>query len=267
MPLKLSARERKAQPPEVQEDIEQRAIQPKLEPDEAEPMEPGRPYQAFVESRLRQYLRDNYIRSMVKPTQEEIRAAAMPILCKALRNRPGRKLYPYLNMAHHAVADVVEHVRDAHWTRTPLSDPFASPTYVDALIQLAHDADWLAPELLLPDHPGPRHPPVYYRIDIDSKMPVPTEESLIRGDYVYTRSGQRITKAAFIYPWQEPGRFPTERDFITLGWDTCYRLGMTSKKIEIFIHGISKIESRSTPWVVPLNLLHFAPNPNPSIGL
>lgn len=105
-------------------------------------------------------------------------------------------------MAHRAVADVVEHARDARWTRRPLSDPFASPTYVDALIQLAHDADWLARGLPLPDHPGSRHPPVYYRIDIDSRMPVPTEDSLIRGDYVFTRYGQCITKAAFIHPWQ-----------------------------------------------------------------
>ena len=265
MPLKLTARKQKAQPPEVQKDIEQRAKQPKLEPDEAEPMEPGRPYQAFVESRLRQYLRDNNIRSLVKPTQEEIRAAAMPILCKALRNRPGRKLYPYLNMAHHAVADVVEHARETRWTRRPLSDPFARPTYVDALIQLARDADWLARELPLPDYSGPRHPPVYYRIDIASRMPVPTEDSLIRGDYVYTRYGQRITKAAFIHPWREAGRFPSERDFVALGRHMCYRLGFTGRNIEIFIHGISKLEDRPTPWIIPLNLLHFSPIFHPSI--
>ena len=117
MPLKLTAREREPLPPEAQEEIEQRAKQPKLEPAEAKAMEPGRPYQAFVESKLRQYLQDNNIRSLVKPTQQEIRAAAMPILCRALRYRAGHRI-------HYAIAGMVQHVLETGWIKPPFSEAF-----------------------------------------------------------------------------------------------------------------------------------------------
>ena len=42
-------------PPQVQEDEELRVEQPALDLVEVEPMEPGRPYQAFVESEARKY--------------------------------------------------------------------------------------------------------------------------------------------------------------------------------------------------------------------
>ena len=254
MPLKLTAREREPQPSEEQEEIEQRANQPKLEPAEAKAMEPGRPYQAFVESKLRQYLRDNNIRSLVKPTQDEIHAAAMPILCQALRNRPGHK-------RHHAVVGIVQHALETGWIKPPFSKACESPNYVEALIQLAHEAGWLAREIILPDYPGPEHPPLYYRMDLNSHLPVPTEDSLIRGNYVYTLCGHRVTRAGFIHPWLDPDKFPTKNDFVVRGWDVCYRLGLTRTGVEIFIHGISTISSYPVPWITPLNLLNFTPNP------
>ena len=89
MPLSgKRAREAKSPPRQEQEDAAPQAGRPRLEAAEAEAMEPERPYQTFVESRLRQYLRDNNVHSLVKPSQQEIRSAAMPILCRVLRNRP-----------------------------------------------------------------------------------------------------------------------------------------------------------------------------------
>ena len=177
----------------------------------------------------------------------------MPILCRALRNRAGHR-------RHYAIAGMVQHALETGWIKPPFSEAFESPNHVEALIQLAYEANWQARELPLPDHPGPRHPPVYYRIDTASRLPVPTKDSLIRGDYVYTRYGRRrITKAAFIHPWQELDRFPYEDDFVKLGWDTCYRLEFTGRKIEIFIHRISKSESIHTPWIASLDILHFSP--------
>ena len=41
------------------------------------------------------------------------------------------------------------------------------------LIQLADDANWLAREIPLPDHPPPKHPPIYYKIDPETNRPVP----------------------------------------------------------------------------------------------
>ena len=116
MPSKRTAQQREPQPHREPDEAAPSAERPRLEPAEDDTVETERPYRVFVESRLSQYLRDNNVRSLIKPTREEIRAAAMPILCRALRNRPCRKLNPYLNMAHHAVADVVEHAREERWT-------------------------------------------------------------------------------------------------------------------------------------------------------
>ena len=174
--------------------------QPRVEPDEAQAMEPDRPYQDFVESRLRQYLQDNNIRSLVKPTQTEIRSAAMPILCAAQRKKLGPKLNPALNRAHMAVNTVQLHAADSGWIRHPFILSETSPNFVEALIQLADDADWLAREIPLPDHPPPKHPTIYYTIDPETKRPVPRENSLIRGDYVYF-DGSRITESSHIHPW------------------------------------------------------------------
>ena len=81
MPLIKTDRVRESHPPQEWEEVEPAAQRLMPEPVEDVPMASGRPHQDFVENRLRQYLQDSNIRSLVKPTQEEIRSAAMPILC------------------------------------------------------------------------------------------------------------------------------------------------------------------------------------------
>ena len=66
MPLKLTARQRESHSPEKQEDAEPDVKRPRLEAAEAVGMELERPYQAFVKSKLRQYLRDNNIHSLIR---------------------------------------------------------------------------------------------------------------------------------------------------------------------------------------------------------
>ena len=264
MPLKRIAQQLEPMPSEEQGIA---VKQPCPVPAEAEPMEPGRPYQAFVESRLRQYLRDNNIRSLVKPAQQEIRAAALPILCQALRRRPGRKLDPYLNMAHHAVADVVERAREQRWTRRPLSAPYASPNYIDALIQLADDTDWLAREVPLPEHPPPKHPPIYYTMDLKRNKLVPRENSLIRGDYVYApRSGARVTDDDQIYPWISSKHYPepSREEFSDLGLNAGYTLEYEGGKIKIIINWFELVRDIPERRSTPLGDLYFSPHP-PSI--
>ena len=74
---KKTSRQREAPPAPVQEELAAAAKKPDPEPVTVNLMEPGRPYRAFVESRLTRYLRDNNIRSLVKLAREEIRTAAM----------------------------------------------------------------------------------------------------------------------------------------------------------------------------------------------
>ena len=112
------------------------------EPVEDVPMASGRPHQDFVENRLRQYLQDSNIRSLVKPTQEEIRSAAMPILCQGLRRRKGDKKYLDPKLAHRGVAAMVQHALEKGWINPPFSEAYVSPTYVEAMIELARDARW-----------------------------------------------------------------------------------------------------------------------------
>ena len=261
MPLtRKTARDPEVLSSREQEEEEPRPNRPKLEPIEAEAMEPGRPHQDFVESKLRQYLRDNNVRSLVKPTREEIRAAAMPILCAAQRRRTGWSPW---TMAHHAVADVVEHAREERWTWLPLSEPYASPTHVDALIQLADDAGWLAREIPLPDHPPPKHPPIYYTTDPETNRPVPRTDSLIRADYVYTPEGMRITEDEYIHPWIDPfNRLPVKNDLITRGWDACYTLHFgVGNNPEIMVHWIKQEYGFPILAYVTLNSMRFSPYP------
>ena len=255
MPLtRKTARVPEPHPSQEQEEEEQRAKTPRLEPVEAQPMGPL-PYRDFVEREARNFWHEiGNTRNLTKPTQEEIRAAAMPILCRALRNRTGHR-------RHRAVADIVQHALETGWIKPPFSEACESPNHVEALIQLAHEANWLAREIILPGYPGPKHPPLYYRIDLNSHLPVPTEDSLIRGNYVYTLYGHRVTKAGFIHPWLDPDKFPTKNDFVVRGWDVCYRLGLTRTGVEIFIHGISTISSYPVPWITRLYLLNFTPDP------
>ena len=266
MPI-IKVKIQEPEPPQEQEEVEARPIRPRLEPAEAWAVEQElsgslpatarqqRPYQNFVEREARNFWHEiGNTRNLTKPTQEEIRAAAMPILCRALRNRTGHR-------RHHAVVGMVQHALETGWIKPPFSEACESPNHVEALIQLAHEANWLAREIILPGHPGPKHPPLYYRIDLNSHLPVPTEDSLIRGNYLYNLYGHRVTRAGFIHPWLDPDKYPTKNDFVVRGWDVCYRLGLTRTGVEIFIHGISTISSYPVPWITRLNLLNFTPDP------
>ena len=173
------------------------AMQPGLEPGEDLTTAPGRPYQSFVESEVRKYWQEMWdIRNLTKPNREEIQASAMPILIQALRNRTGHR-------RHQAVAGIVQHAAEQGWIRRPsFSEASESPSYIEALIQLADDANWLAREIPLPDHPPPRHPPIYYTIGsrLGRPVPVPREDALIRADYLYKNNGSRLTEDRYIFP-------------------------------------------------------------------
>ncbi len=174
------------------------AMQRWPEADATRAMEPERPYQAFVESEARKYWQEtSQAGALVKPAQEQIRAAALPVLCVALRNRAG-------NRRHQAVADIVQQARDKGWIKRPYSRAHASPSYFDALIQLADDANLVAREIPLPDHPPPHHPPIYYTIESYNgrPVPVPRKDAIIRGHYLYKQmSGRenRLIKGGCMY--------------------------------------------------------------------
>ena len=220
---------------------------PFQEPDEVGASEPGRPHQAFVESRLRQYLRDNDVRSLVKPTRAEIREAAMPILCMA-RNIPeitGR--FPLKRISRHRGAaamrlnHAMENLMPLDWVKAPYSNTYRSPSYVDALIQLADDAGWLAKEIPLPAHAEPHHPAIFYTVEKKYGFPcgIPKEDSLIHADYVHTLNGQRISRQRVIHPWPilREGFFPERGRMLELGWDACYTLSVgKGGKAELQFH-------------------------------
>ena len=146
-------------------------------------MQPGRPYQDYVESEAERYWREMVkVGSLTKPDLQEIRAAARPVLGLAQRYRPRWKLNPALNRAQQAVAAMQLHALEQGWIKPPYSRLQMSPNYVEALVQLADDAGWLAREFPLPDHPPPKHPPIYYTTDPATGRPVPREDSLIRAE-------------------------------------------------------------------------------------
>ena len=131
------ARKLMCRDPQESEEAEPIAIQPRLEPDEAHVVESGRPYQDYVESEARRYWQSLVGRdSLSKPDQEELRTAAMPILCLALRNRPGHR-------RHQAAAAMVQHAFERGWIKIPFSEAHESPSYVEALIELVKDARWI----------------------------------------------------------------------------------------------------------------------------
>ena len=202
-------------------------------------MQPGRPYQDYVENETERYWQEMVkVGSLTKPDLQEIRAGATPVLGLAQRYRPGPKLNPALNRAQQAVAAMQLHALEQGWIKPPYSRSQMSPNYVEALVQLADDAGWLLLEIPLPDHPPPKHPPIYYTIDPATGLPVPTEDSLIRGNYVHTAGGTRLTRADNINPWLSPGALPSLRDMTSRGWDTCYSLDKSGDTVEILLHWV-----------------------------
>ena len=159
-----------------QEEEEPGAKRSKLEPIEAKAMEPGRPYQAFVEREARDYWQSlGGVGSLTKPTQEEIRAAAMPILGAALRRRTGWSPW---TMAHNAVGCMIQHA---------LEKAGKPPKPVRVRIKQC-------------GLPGKSPCRTIWQFTI------PWNDSYIRGDYVCL--GSRITASDRIFPLvnqQRPG--------------------------------------------------------------
>ena len=213
MPLKRSNRQREPHTSREQEEREEeqqevRAKQPKMEPFEDKPAAPGRPYSDYVE------------REAEKFRQEAVKTGS--------RDEPGPELDQAGERALKAVNAMHLHFWEKGWIKPPYSRLEMYPDFVEALIQLAEDTGWLAREILLPVHPEPKHPPVYYTIDPVTKRSVPREDALIRGDYVHTRAGNPITRAEYINPWPHRRRRLIQdiRTLISLGWDASYTFYM-----------------------------------------
>ena len=267
MPGKRIAGVRGSQPaPEHGMEAAEPAVKlPFQEPDEAGASEPGRPHQAFVESRLRQYLRDNDVQSLVKPTRAEIREAAMPILCTARRRRLRR--FP-LDIAHRGAAAAAQHAMESRWIKAPYSNPYRSPSHVDVLIQLAVDTGRLAWEIPLPAHAEPHHPAIFYTVEKNFGFPcgIPREDSLILADYVHTAGGRRISGRSNIHPWPilREGFFPDRDRMLEMGWDACYTLSVGKDgNTEIQFHWAKPfvgVLGEPTLEIIPMRNVHFGPH-------
>ena len=199
MPVKKMMQERQPQPPHAQEELDAGPERPILEESaDAEEIEQGRPYQSYVESELSACLQDNDVQSLVEQPQSELRTVAMSVLGPALRKREGDK-NPYMYMAHAAMEAVVFHMQEQRWTRRPLSDVDAGANYLDALVQLAVDADWHAKEIQFPDHPS-----VLYTRDARTREPIPRVDSYIRNGYLSAVLGSKLYDQNRIYPNTKP---------------------------------------------------------------
>ena len=170
MPLLTSLRKLLCCALQEQEEAEAPQRHPVQEPVAGRAVQPGRPHQDYVESEAERYWQEMVkAGSLTRPDLQELRAGALPVLGLAQRYRPGWKLNPALNRAHMAVNAMQLHAVKSGWLKHPFTLSEASPNYVEALIQLADDAGWLAREIPLPDHPAPRHPPIHYTIDPATK--------------------------------------------------------------------------------------------------
>ena len=288
MPLLTSLRKLLCCAPREQEEAEAPARQPLPEPVEDRSVEAGRPCQDYVENETEKYWQEIVkAGSLTRPDLQELRAGALPVLGLAQRHRPGWKLNPALNRAHMAVNAMQLHAVKSGWLKHPFTLSEASPNYVEALIQLADDAGWLAREIPLPDHPAPRHPPIHYTIDPATKRPVLTEDSLIRGDYVYNpEDGSRIIQDKYIRPWRGRDAWPSLTDVTSRGWYAYYTFSTDragswdspwdafSDRMKITYHwvepigGIPRLMRRSDRTVLStpfgdsvLTGIHFSPYP------
>ena len=262
MPAKLAElAKRKLEYQPEQEQAAPVALHPGLEADEAGPVEAGRPYQAFVESEARKYWQDMVnTGSLTKPDQQELRAAAMPILCKALRKRGGVRFLPPMVKAHMAVNAMHMRAAERGDITRQYNGPHPVADHLEAMIQYADDTRLLAREIPLPEHPDPQHPPICYYIDPVSKCPVPRADAFLRGEYVYKQDGSRTTEDEHIYPYVTPGE-PNAEEMLVQGRWFCYTLDNRWETIQIIIHRVSIIDDLIVLWETPLKNLHFSPHP------
>ncbi len=248
MPAKLITRRREYQPSAEQEQAAPVAQRPLPEADEDEPMEIGRPYQAFVESEARKYWEDMVEQPgrpvkpdrLVKPDQQELRAAAMPILIRALRNRGEVRFLPPTVKAHMAVNAMHRRAADRGETKRPYNGPYPNPDYIEALLQYMENTRLAPQEIPLPWHPEPKHPPIYYYIDPITKKPTPREDALICAKYVRVpwHGGDPVTEASHIHPsvdrYGQPPPVVLENKL-----DVYYRLRDRHVRIEVVICFVS----------------------------
>ncbi len=209
MPAKLIARRREYQPAAEQEQAAPVIQRPLPKADEAEPVEPGRPYQAFVENEARKYWEDMVKQPgrpvkpdrLVKPDQQELRAAAMPILCMGLRKRSGARFLPPTVKAHMAVNVMHMHAAYRKELTRPYEGPYPVSDHIEALLQYMEDTRLAPREIPLPWHEEPKHPPIYYYIDPITRRPTPKEDALICAAYVRRPwDGEPVTEASHIHP-------------------------------------------------------------------
>ena len=236
MPAKLLTRRREYQPAAEREQAAPVALHPGPEADEAEPVEPGRPYQAFVESEARKYWEDLVEQhgTLAKPNQQQLRAAAMPILLRARRNRGGATFLPPTVKAHMAVNFMHEHAADRGETKKPYKGPYPNPDYMEALIQYADDTRLSPQKIPLPWHEEPKHPPIYYYVDPITRQPTPMKDALIGAEYVRRPwyGGEPVTKASHIHPSVDPHKKPPPV-VLENKLDVYYRLRDADVKIEV----------------------------------
>ena len=188
----------------------------------------------------------------------------MPVLVQAQRNRSGWKLNPELNRAHLAVNVMQLHLAESGRIKHPFTLSEASPNYVEALIQLADDANWLAREIPLPDHPPPKHPPIYYTVDPETNRPVPRADSLIRGDYLFQNDGSQLTNISHFHPWLSVRFTPS---FFLLSMTAYYSLVLTPENnVGVRLHWPKHLPARNRILALdlPLRRFHLSPQ-SPSI--
>ena len=117
----------------------------KLEPVEAEPMEQGRPYQAFVEneaSRFRQELTQSG--SQAEPAPVEIRTRSTSEPAPNFLDRTVGK-------SHYAVAGQAQHGLEIYLRTPALSVASACPSRIDTLSRQVKDARWVSRDFLMED--------------------------------------------------------------------------------------------------------------------
>ena len=207
-------------------------------PAQAGPAPAGRPYRDYVENETDRYWREMVKPgSLPKPDRQELRARAFYLRGKAMRRRqcktPDPALAPY--RTHQGLNAVHMYLVHKGFIKPAYSRMETSPGYLEAVFQLQADARWQPRRIPLPAHPDPQHPAIYYYInDPVSNRPVATEDSLIRGHYVYDPAdGSRIIQDEYIRPWRGPAHQPSFHDICSGGWGAYYtfsRLGTGSEE-------------------------------------
>ena len=247
----------------LEEEAEPPARPLRPQPAQAGPAHAGRPYRDYVENETDRYWREMVKpRSLPKPDPRELRARAFYVRGMNMRRRqclvPDPALAPY--RAHQGLNAVHMYLVYEGFIKPTYSRLEASPGYLEALFQLQADAKWQPRELPLPAHRDPQHPAIYYYInDPVSKRPVPREDALLRGDYIYTQSGDRFVDDDHIPPWLGRASQPTVADLRSRKLKRCYSLNRTGDTLEIKIHWINDASRlRTSMMSIPLEKLRFS---------